>query len=110
MARVEGNPRVLGIEPEELATAPTPLQTALAPLETAHPGESGVRLLPSAMRRYVERWPNVEVRLFNPFCCGRDSLLSKYVSSLSDFGRLNHQRERRSGSHRLRARSPPTPS
>ncbi|SAL36237.1 phospholipase D family protein [Caballeronia humi] len=29
------------------ATAPTPLQTALAPLETAHPGESGVRLLPS---------------------------------------------------------------
>jgi putative cardiolipin synthase len=34
---------------------------------------------------------NVEVRLFNPFCCGRDSLLSKYVSSLSDFGRLNHR-------------------
>jgi putative cardiolipin synthase len=36
-------------------------------------------------------FPNVEVRLFNPFCCGRDSLLSKYVSSLSDFGRLNHR-------------------
>ena len=34
---------------------------------------------------------NVEVRLFNPFCCGRDSLLSKYVSSLSDFARLNHR-------------------
>jgi putative cardiolipin synthase len=36
-------------------------------------------------------FPNVEVRLFNPFCCGRDSLISKYVSSLADFGRLNHR-------------------
>jgi len=36
-------------------------------------------------------FPNVEVRLFNPFCCGRDSLLSKYTSSLTDFGRLNHR-------------------
>jgi len=29
------------------ATADTPLRTALAPKETAHPGESGVRLLPT---------------------------------------------------------------
>jgi putative cardiolipin synthase len=36
-------------------------------------------------------FPNVEVRLFNPFCCGRDSLLSKYTASLADFGRLNHR-------------------
>ena len=36
-------------------------------------------------------FPNVEVRLFNPFCCGRDSLTSKYVASLADFGRLNHR-------------------
>ncbi len=36
-------------------------------------------------------FPNVEVRLFNPFCCGRDGLLSKYASSLADIGRLNHR-------------------
>jgi cardiolipin synthase C len=36
-------------------------------------------------------FPNVEVRLFNPFCCGRDSLTNKYVASLADFGRLNHR-------------------
>jgi putative cardiolipin synthase len=36
-------------------------------------------------------FPNVEVRLFNPFCCGRDSLLSKYTASITDFGRLNHR-------------------
>jgi putative cardiolipin synthase len=35
--------------------------------------------------------PNVEVRLFNPFCCGRGSLTSKYLTSLADFGRLNHR-------------------
>ena len=36
-------------------------------------------------------FPNVEVRLFNPFCCGRDGLVTKFVSSLSDFARLNHR-------------------
>ncbi|MFO1398823.1 MAG: phospholipase D family protein [Burkholderiales bacterium] len=36
-------------------------------------------------------FPNIEVRLFNPFCCGRDSLLAKYTASLADFGRLNHR-------------------
>lgn len=36
-------------------------------------------------------FPNVEVRLFNPFCCGRQSLLGKYSASLLDFGRVNHR-------------------
>ena len=39
----------------------------------------------------IAAFPNVEVRLFNPFCCGRDGLASKYVASLADFGRLNHR-------------------
>ena len=39
----------------------------------------------------LSAFPNVQVRLFNPFCCGRDSLLDKYVYSLADFGRLNHR-------------------
>jgi putative cardiolipin synthase len=43
------------------------------------------------MLRSFAALPNVEVRLFNPFCCGRDSLLNKYVASLADFGRLNHR-------------------
>jgi len=36
-------------------------------------------------------FPNVEVRLFNPFCCGRGGLLSKYAASLLDFSRLNRR-------------------
>jgi len=36
-------------------------------------------------------FPNVEVRLFNPFCCGRDSLIHKYSASLLDFQRVNHR-------------------
>ncbi len=36
-------------------------------------------------------FPNVEVRLFNPFCCGRTSIVSKFAASLFDFGRLNHR-------------------
>ena len=39
----------------------------------------------------LSAFPNVEVRLFNPFCCGRDGLLSKYTASLLDFKRLNHR-------------------
>ncbi len=39
----------------------------------------------------LSAFPNVEVRLFNPFCCGRDGLLSKYMASLLDFRRLNHR-------------------
>jgi len=36
-------------------------------------------------------FPNVEVRLFNPFCCARDGQLSKYMASLFDVRRLNHR-------------------
>ena len=36
-------------------------------------------------------FPNVEVRLFNPFCCRRGGLLSKYAASLLDFSRLNRR-------------------
>ncbi len=36
-------------------------------------------------------FPNVEVRLFNPFCCARQSIVSKYLASLGDFSRLNHR-------------------
>jgi cardiolipin synthase C len=39
----------------------------------------------------LSAFPNIEVRLFNPFCCGRDSLINKYTYSLADFGRLNHR-------------------
>ena len=36
-------------------------------------------------------FPNVEVRLFNPFCCARESVVSRFVASLMDFRRLNHR-------------------
>ena len=37
-------------------------------------------------------FPNVEVRLFNPYCSGRTGLfLSRYMASLQDFRRLNHR-------------------
>lgn len=36
-------------------------------------------------------FPNVEVRLFNPFCCARQSLLTRFAASLADFRRLNHR-------------------
>ncbi|HEY2815679.1 MAG TPA: phospholipase D family protein [Casimicrobiaceae bacterium] len=39
----------------------------------------------------LSAFPNVEVRLFNPFCCGRESLLAKYTTSLFDFRRVNHR-------------------
>jgi len=35
--------------------------------------------------------PNVEVRLFNPFPAGRNSLWSKFLFSLQDFKRVNHR-------------------
>jgi putative cardiolipin synthase len=36
-------------------------------------------------------FPNVEVRLFNPFCCARRSVASRFAASLADFRRLNHR-------------------
>jgi putative cardiolipin synthase len=35
--------------------------------------------------------PNVEVRLFNPFCCARGSLAGRFVASAFDLERLNHR-------------------
>src|SRR2546427_3112275 len=43
------------------------------------------------MFRGLAAFPNVEVRLFNPFCCARQSTASKYIASLADFTRLNHR-------------------
>ena len=35
--------------------------------------------------------PNVELRLFNPFPAGRDSLGARFTASLLDFHRVNHR-------------------
>ena len=43
------------------------------------------------MFRGLAAFPNVEVRLFNPFCCARQSTAGKYIASLGDFRRLNHR-------------------
>ncbi len=34
---------------------------------------------------------NVEVRYFNPFCCARENLATRFAASLGDFKRLNHR-------------------
>jgi cardiolipin synthase C len=44
-----------------------------------------------AMFRGLSAFPGVEVRLFNPFCCARHSVASKFVASLGDIRRLNHR-------------------
>lgn len=36
-------------------------------------------------------FPNVEVRLFNPFCCARQRLSTRFAASLVEFGRLNRR-------------------
>jgi putative cardiolipin synthase len=42
--------------------------------------------------RGLASFPNVEVRLFNPFCCNRGAGVSgRYTASIFDFGRLNHR-------------------
>ena len=42
--------------------------------------------------RGLASFPNVEVRLFNPFCCNRSSGAGgRYTASIFDFGRLNHR-------------------
>ena len=35
--------------------------------------------------------PNIEVRLFNPFCCARGSLPGRFAASAFDLERLNHR-------------------
>ncbi|MDM0066616.1 phospholipase D-like domain-containing protein [Variovorax sp. J31P207] len=39
----------------------------------------------------LSRTPNISVRLFNPFCCGRDGFLSRFAASPLDVTRLNHR-------------------
>jgi putative cardiolipin synthase len=42
--------------------------------------------------RGLASFPNIEVRLFNPFCCARSSGVgARYTASIFDFGRLNHR-------------------
>ena len=42
--------------------------------------------------RGLASFPNVEVRLFNPFCCDRSAGVGgRYAASIFDFGRLNHR-------------------
>jgi putative cardiolipin synthase len=44
-----------------------------------------------AMFAGLAAFANVEVRLFNPFCCLRQSVASRFAASLADFRRLNHR-------------------
>ena len=39
----------------------------------------------------ISKLPNIEVRLFNPFCCGRDGFLSRFFTSPSEIARLNRR-------------------
>ncbi len=42
--------------------------------------------------RGLSGFPNLEVHLFNPFCCARTSgVVGRYTASIFDFGRLNHR-------------------
>jgi putative cardiolipin synthase len=43
------------------------------------------------MFRDLASFPNVEVRLFNPFCCARQTVASRFAASLGDVKRLNHR-------------------
>ena len=43
------------------------------------------------MFRGLAAFRNAEVRLFNPFCCARQSVIGKYAASLLDIRRLNHR-------------------
>ena len=39
----------------------------------------------------IAQTPNVDVRLFNPFCCGRSGLVSRFAASPHEVARLNHR-------------------
>jgi putative cardiolipin synthase len=43
------------------------------------------------MFRGLAAFENVEVRVFNPFCCGRHSVATKFVASLGAFQRVNRR-------------------
>ena len=45
-----------------------------------------------ALLRGLASFPNIEVRLFNPFCCARShGVAARFTASIFDFGRLNHR-------------------
>jgi len=44
-----------------------------------------------AMLRALADHPNIEVRLFNPFCCARGSSFGRFATSLGDLYRINHR-------------------
>ena len=44
-----------------------------------------------AMFQGLAAFDNVEVRLFNPFCCARQSITGRFAASLADVRRLNHR-------------------
>ena len=39
----------------------------------------------------LSKSPNIEVRLYNPFCCNRSGVLSRFLASPHEIGRLNHR-------------------
>src|SRR5262245_27815801 len=41
--------------------------------------------------RGLAAFPNVEVRLFNPFCCARQNVATRFLASVTDLRRLNHR-------------------
>lgn len=45
----------------------------------------------SELLHALTAYPNVEVRLFNPFCCARSNLFTRFAGSLFDLYRLNHR-------------------
>lgn len=41
--------------------------------------------------RDLAAWPNVEIRLFNPFVSGRSYTSTRWLGALTDFARINHR-------------------
>ncbi|MDP9902104.1 phospholipase D family protein [Variovorax ginsengisoli] len=41
--------------------------------------------------RALAATPNIEVRLFNPFCCARENIAGRFIASAFDIRRLNHR-------------------
>jgi len=41
--------------------------------------------------RLMAAQPNMEIRLFNPFCCARSGLVSRFLASATELRRLNHR-------------------
>jgi len=46
---------------------------------------------PERILEALAQVPNLEIRLFNPFCCARASLTGRFLTSLGDLPRLDHR-------------------